>query len=128
MASQIIVQFNRLPDFARSISATPRDIVQKLGFDIEADSKNSMVGGGSPHAPSAPGQPPHVDTGHLKDSIGFEMTGQTSGEVTAGADYSAMLEYGTSRMPARPFLTPAVDRVAGKMAEIGAEIIRKAIP
>lgn len=128
MATQVILQFNHLPEFARSVGAAARDIVAKVGHDIEADSKASMVGGGSPHVPSAPGQPPHVDTGNLRNSIRFGLTGEASGEVAVGAEYAEFLEFGTSRMAPRPFMTPAVDRVAGKLEAIGAELVRRTLP
>lgn len=128
MATEIHVLFNNLSTFANRLGPAMSDIVAKLGHDIEAEAKGSMEGGGFPHVASSPGQPPHVDTGHLKDSIRFAMTGEYEGEVAAGAEYAAYLEFGTSRMAARPFMTPAVDHQVGQIEETGAEIIRKAIP
>ena len=53
--------------------------------------------------PSAPGEPPHVDTGTLRKSIFSEVHGD---EIIVGstAKHSVYLEVGTSRMAARPFM------------------------
>jgi HK97 gp10 family phage protein len=48
-----------------------------------------------------------VRTGFLRNSIKGQMTGQTSAEVVAAAEYAGFVEYGTVRMHARPYLTPA---------------------
>lgn len=50
-----------------------------------------------------------VDTGALRESIHVEP-GDTQGSyrVVASAPYAVFQEYGTARMPAQPFLTPAV--------------------
>lgn len=128
MAYQTYVLFNNLSAFAGGIESAMAEIVAKVGHDIEREAKDSMEGGGFPHVPSAPGQPPHVDSGNLKDSIRFDMTGQLEGEVAAAAEYAAYLEFGTAHMAARPFMTPAVDHVAGGIEQLGADIVRKAIP
>lgn len=49
-----------------------------------------------------------VDTGYMRNHIlaTFESNGLV-GLVTANADYSILVENGTSRMPARPFMYPS---------------------
>lgn len=51
-----------------------------------------------------------VDTGHLKRSIGLNMTdaGLTA-EVTPTAEYAPYVELGTRFMEAQPYLKPAFD-------------------
>lgn len=63
-----------------------------------------------------------VDTGQLQDSI------QSNAEsVTVSAPYAAYVEYGTSNMPAEPFLRPAADTVDDTHAvEAGATVMRTA--
>jgi len=99
-------------------------IIRKLAQQVEAETKNSMVDegtgrtyvrGGIAHTASAPGQPPAVDTGNLKNSIQTNRVSQREYRVNVGAEYGIYLELGTSRMAARPFLTPAVERVAKYM-------------
>lgn len=62
------------------------------------------------HRASAPGESPATDTGGLVSS-GFQELDAPSVEVRVGFGklYAAMLEYGTRRMAARPFLLPALD-------------------
>ncbi|MEM3737551.1 MAG: HK97 gp10 family phage protein [Candidatus Bathyarchaeia archaeon] len=49
-----------------------------------------------------------VRTGHLMDSI--RILGEGDLEVTVGSEveYAGYVEYGTSRMPARPYLRSAI--------------------
>jgi len=61
------------------------------------------------HRASAPGEAPATDTGELVNSISVEMTRQTEALVMVDAEYGAALEYGTARVAARPFLTPAAE-------------------
>lgn len=63
------------------------------------------------HIASEPGQPPHVKTGRLRES--FEVTTISDGRVLVGPEayYGYMLEHGTSKMKARPFMGPALEKV-----------------
>jgi len=72
-----------------------------------------------PHWSSPPGTPPNADMGGsgLAGSIQSKMTGKTSAEVNVGAKYGIPLELGWisrggNHVPARPFLRPAVEKVA----------------
>lgn len=47
-----------------------------------------------------------VDTGALRGSIDFSARGLTA-RLHADAPYAALVEYGSRRMPPRPFLRPA---------------------
>jgi HK97 gp10 family phage protein len=49
-----------------------------------------------------------VDTGNMRSSIQGQAGGLT-GRVNAGAEYSIYNEYGTSKMSAQPFMTPAAE-------------------
>lgn len=73
-----------------------RVAVRKATFDIQRIAQ-SMV---------------PVRTGNLKNSIGveFENDGFTS-LVGPTANYGAYVEYGTSKMAARPYMNPAAARV-----------------
>lgn len=63
------------------------------------------------HTASAPGQPPMSDTGRLANSITFDRVGDLTATVGSALNYAPWLEYGTSRMAARPFFRPAVERM-----------------
>jgi len=60
------------------------------------------------HQASTPGEPPMSDTGRLASSMQFEIDGLT-GYVFTPVEYGPYLEFGTSRMAARPFLFPSVE-------------------
>lgn len=70
------------------------------------------------HTASAPGQYPASDTGRLAASVRMEMpqAGNLTGRVGTAVFYGPMLEFGTSRMAARPWLMPSFER-----AKIGVE-------
>lgn len=62
---------------------------------------------------NASGRPgPNVDTGRLRSSIAMEV-GQERAQfvvyVGTNVDYGRYLEFGTSRMPAYPWLLPALE-------------------
>lgn len=75
-----------------------------------------------PHQASAPEQPPMSDTGRLANSITFDRVGDLTATVGSALNYAPWLEYGTSRMAARPFFRPAVERMRpiyiGKLEDI----------
>ena len=50
-----------------------------------------------------------VDTGNLRASIRTELEA-LSAVIISGADYSAYVEFGTSRMRAQPFMFPALEQ------------------
>lgn len=60
---------------------------------------------------SAAGDPPAQDSGNLSSLIAVEVRADNlSGKIISNADYSKALEYGTSKMAARPFMQPAADK------------------
>lgn len=64
------------------------------------------------HQASAPGESPATDTGRLVSSIETDIKGLT-GYVFTRVDYGAYLEFGTSKILARPWLNPALEENAG---------------
>ena len=62
------------------------------------------------HTASTPGNPPNSDTGYLANNIAMVIDVDGLGaSVISRAEYSAPLEFGTSKMEARPFLHPALE-------------------
>lgn len=62
------------------------------------------------HTASAAGNPPNTDTGFLVNNIFVEIDAdRLGGSVESRADYSGFLEFGTSKMQARPYLQPALE-------------------
>lgn len=79
---------------------------------------------GIEHRASAPGQPPAVDTGRLRSSYTYETGSDGQDDVVivgTDVDYAPPLEFGTSRMAARPHLRPAVEEVRPQIPRIIAE-------
>ena len=98
-------------------------VVGKASADIEGEAKASILENSGKfkqygnHWSSPPGTPPNNDTGNLANSIGHRMLTATSAEVFVNAKYAVPLELGWisqngNHVPARPFLRPAVEKVA----------------
>lgn len=71
--------------------------------------------------PSQPGQPPHVLTGRLRQSITHRVDRDARGfvaRVGTNVAYSKFLELGTRKMAARPYLRPALFRERSRIAGI----------
>lgn len=83
---------------------------------IQRGPKSGAVYGA--HQASAPGQYPASDTGRLASSVRMEFptAGRIEGRVGTAVTYGPMLEFGTSRMAARPWLLPSFEK-----AKIGVE-------
>ena len=62
------------------------------------------------HRASAPGQSPASDTGNLVSKIIVKQKSADVTNVESNANYSAFLEYGTSKMEPRPFMLPAFEK------------------
>ena len=91
----------------------------------ESISRGSVSGKG--HTPSAPGQPPNRDSGHLQAHIETTQPTPMSARVSSEAEYAAPLEFGTSRMEARPYLRPARDNTLPEAKRILRRRIKKAL-
>ena len=83
---------------------------------VETHAKDSMNGpksgrvyiiNGREHQASAPGEPPAVVYGNLKNSIKVQEVTDDHATLAATGEYAVPLEYGTARMAARPFMRPA---------------------
>lgn len=100
-------------------------VVKKTAKDIERDAK-----GTAPRDPARPPQDPSRPvTGNLRNSIttsDLRSVSQSSpsAEVRASAKYAPYLEFGTSRMPARPFMGPAADKHEAAFAAAMEQILK----
>jgi HK97 gp10 family phage protein len=132
MVVHVIEEFNLFAQYAQGMEEHARGAVQRSIMRIRARSIASMSGphsgrtyrrgaiksrrkadkgaviGYKFHRASAPGETPAIDTGALANSFQTRMTGRTEGEVSVHVEYAAALEFGSAKMAARPFLTPAV--------------------
>lgn len=84
------------------------------GGMIADEAKASIMAGsvsGANHVVSAPGSAPNNDSHVLHDGVEVVNTALNRVEVRSTAPYSNDLERGTSKMAARPFMTPARDKM-----------------
>lgn len=91
---------------------------------IRAEAHRSISAGsieGAKHEPSAPGEPPNREWGGLQDHITASQPKPLVAEVRSDADYAAALEYGTSRMAARPYMRPARDKMEPRIQKLFAK-------
>ena len=121
MASGVIwhgkaVKFRIKTGMTRNLTAAAIFVVRKV--------KESLSTAGAPigkrrgaggkyikmkRAPSPPGEPPYRVTGTLTRSITHEVDKDTA-RVGTNLKYGKFLETGTSKMAARPYLRPAVNK------------------
>jgi phage gpG-like protein len=102
---KIAIASNRRLDRAVSnaIRNTADDILEVIISELSTTS----------NVPSSPGEPPHKQSGKLANSFtsSIDSDGVT---ISSDSPYAGMLEYGTSRMAARPYIAPNM----GKFKEI----------
>lgn len=127
--------------FVRAGKAVPAGVavaLKSIGLDIQNTARLSMSRG-SPrgrrykrgkkwHTASAPGQPPATDTGDLMNHVVSQAsrTFVEIGESGTRKEHGKHLEYGTSRMAARPWLMPAVEKHLPRLeGMIATEIARR---
>lgn len=111
MATHVKMEFKGGDRLLGGLKQRADDIVEKTALDIQETAQNSMVGGGSPHQPSLPGEPPHRDIATLANSIHIEgEAGSGERTVGDGVEYGIHLEFSTVNMEARPWLRPAVEK------------------
>ena len=124
-----IVGLKALTDQLIALGADADDVIEGAIFDLANETRNLAVAGISggsktgrtyrrgnvTHIASAPGQYPASDTGRLVNSIKAIIIGTTA-IVGTNVAYGPMLEFGTSRMAARPWLLPSF-----KAASVGLE-------
>jgi HK97 gp10 family phage protein len=94
VALSVRLQSNRLPALAAAQRTAVAAAVRATLFAVEAGAKQRAA----------------VDTGAMRAGIFTEADADgLGGQVGVPAAYALHQEYGTSRMPAAPFLTPAAE-------------------
>lgn len=59
-----------------------------------------------------------VDTGRLRSSIHTYRLNETTVVVQDGVDYGVFIEFGTSKMAAQPFFTPAMNLIRTEFPQL----------
>lgn len=116
----VTIVYNRFPEIIAKMPEAAMEIVEETLVEIDQAVKTGMGSGGGGrtythgsvvHTASAPGSMPAVDTGALRASLSHQIIrGEYRGIYFTNMDYAPHLEYGTSKMAARPFMTPAAER------------------
>lgn len=94
-----------------------RETLKKIRAEVETSLERGGKSGrkyqriGRVHIASAAGETPARDTGDLWGSISQVRSGGGVSEFEITAGHAGLLEDGTSKMAARPFVAPAVDLV-----------------
>lgn len=91
------------------------------GNRIQVDAQHSITEGsvsGKAHVASRPGEPPKADTHGLDRQIETELVEPLKVQISSNARYAAFLEFGTSRMAARPYMMPAARRNARAVTKL----------
>lgn len=86
-------------------------------------SASGQSGGKHQHVRSLPGEPPNRETGHLQEHIRVLQPEPLLVEVRSQASYAAALEYGSSKMLARPYMGPS----ARRKKDEAVALVRKAV-
>lgn len=114
------------PEMVREIGAA----LFASGDAIKVDAQISITNGavsGKGHTVSKPGQPPNNDTGQLANNIENVQVESLKVEVSSNAPYAAALEYGTSKMAARPYMAPAVAKNRKEISNNIAIAVKRAV-
>lgn len=104
---------------ARAVRATAQAIRNDAIISVKShlSAGNVYTRGTVKHVASKPGSPPNQDRGTLTRNIRVTMNDDLTADVSSNAPYSAALEFGTSNIDARPFMTPAVEGQRAKHKE-----------
>jgi HK97 gp10 family phage protein len=97
---------------------------------IQVRAQHSITEGsvsGKGHVPSRPGEPPNADTHALDRQIETEMVGPLKARVTSNDPKSKFLELGTSRMAARPFMTPAAEKERAAVTKLVRDAVNRVV-
>ena len=118
----------QLAELAGDADAVMTEVVTNLAVDTQREAVQGIQRGPATGAvrpdgsrASAPGEYPMSDTGRLANNVvaNLPTSGNLSAEVGTNIQYGRYLEFGTSRMAARPWLLPSFNKakagVEGKL-------------
>ena len=114
---------------ARAVRATAqairKDAITAVKSHLSAG--RAYTRGTVTHVASKPGSAPNQDRGTLTRNIRVTINDDLTADIGSNATYSEALEFGTRRMGARPFMTPAVEGQREKHRQRMVEAIRRAV-
>lgn len=109
-----------MPIITNILPALSHDLARRADAALAALAAETAesIRAGFVASPAPPGSPPGVRTGRLRASIAWHRQAEARYTITDGVPYGVFLEYGTARMPARPFMTPAAADLAARAAAL----------
>ncbi|MES2783600.1 MAG: HK97-gp10 family putative phage morphogenesis protein [Pseudomonadota bacterium] len=116
-----------LPDLAvrnvgKALFAAGQLIENEAGLSI---TRGAVSGKG--HVASTPGEAPNADTHRLDRSIETTRVSPLKVKVRANSGYASALEFGTSKVAARPFMRPARDKKKEEARDLVAKGLNDAL-
>lgn len=118
--------------FGPELTKAANRVVYWGADQIRAEAHRSISAGsvsGKNHVPSSPGEPPNRDTGNLQAHIEAVNVRPLVAEVRSEAEYAGDLEFGTSKVAARPYMRPARDKtkpeIDDRFAKEMTKLVRK---
>jgi len=137
IVSRVIIDTQKLQALIRELDspdAAVELVAQNLVADI-GENWNASPGGrvyqrdGYVHVASAPGETPAIELAALANSIRAEKLAEAEWAVRDGEEYGLDLEVGkpSENLEARPWLVPAVERVADSIPGVYREVIEEIV-
>lgn len=92
--SRIVLDTSGIETLTRNMKRNKKQVLEHIAADFEQRAKSYAA----------------VDTGYMRDHISGKVEGDRVNMVS-DADYSSFVEWGTYKMRAQPFMTPAIREV-----------------
>ena len=100
---------------------TKRELTDRMS---DAQSGRIYKRGAKIHQASAPGEAPAIDTGALANSIQVTPYGRTGAMIYTTMQYADVLEFGGVKVAPRPYMGPAIDKIAPKFLAAMAQLLK----
>ena len=137
ITTRVIRKKPRFNEVIKDYTSDARQLVGRAGNLVRNTAVNSINQGAKSgvvyekynprrtHKASAAGEPPATDTGFLVSNIflNFDTDG-LGASVESRADYSSFLEFGTSKMAARPLMQPALEENKPKIKRLARQMVK----
>lgn len=100
--------------------------LRKMASAVEAEAEIALRQAAERAAAEARACAP-VDRGTLRAGIRMDGAGRMEARVVSAAPHAAMVEYGTSRTPPRPYMLPAAEAARQEMTKAAQAGLRRAM-
>jgi HK97 gp10 family phage protein len=110
--NSVAIQRNVEAELAKGVYASAEQVATEYKRSILSGGKSGRIykHRSVEHRASAPGEAPASDTGRLVNSISVALDSALSAVMKVATAYAMLLEFGTSKMAARPAATPALEK------------------